>query len=719
MIAIIIKLISFVPIINACLCLGLGVFTLLQNPKYISNIAFLLGMLSIAILNAGDATLLLAGNSHAMAIYGAELSIVGQSLLPPTILLFSIVFARAEYKSALICWLPILLITALMSIIFVYLLATDTFVTVSLFNLTEDYSDISYRKSDKLVFDHIGYYFYIYFIIGTTLCLANLESTFRASKGMKRWQIRYVVFCIGGILIFFIYLASQILLFSHINAQLILTKSIVTLFCTLIMSVSIARQRLFNVDIFVSRYVVYNSVVIIVISTYLLVVGFVFETIKFYNIPFHYFLEVLFIFISLFILVALLFVSSLRRKIQLFINRHFYKHKYEFRDTWMKTIERISLKNSIDDICNTLLAMISQIMHAQNVTVWLHNPAIQEYTVFQTHDNSYKNSIEEGHALIGMMREKGTPFLISDQYSQISLKPNSVKEIEKIMESTGAVLCSPMEAAGELVGFILQGKDIGSESYRVDDFDLLNALSTQAAVQIKNICLAQDLSTAKEVEMFHRMSTFVMHDLKNLTNSLSLISQNAKHNLGNIEFQKDTIKTITSTVDRMSRLIERLSSLPQSIKLNRKLVDLRNLVEHTIKRVKKDKKKKISIVTNISYVPLLSIDPHAIEMVMINLINNACDAIEMEGKVECRIWREDNTIKLSVKDNGKGISDKLIDTFLFRPFKSSKKGGFGVGLFQCKSIIEAHNGNIIVNSKEGKGTTFIISLPHVETKEGH
>ena len=501
------------------------------------------------------------------------------------------------------------------------------------------------------------------------------------------------------------------------NVQLILARSIVILICTSIMSASIARQRLLDVDIFVSRYVVYNSVAIIGTSAYLLVAGLVYEVIKFYHIPFHYFLKVLFIFFSLFILVVLLFVSSLRRRIQLFINRHFYKHKYEFRDTWMETIEKISSKNSIDDICSTLFEMISQIMYAQNVTVWLYNSALQEYTVFQVNDNSSKNSIEEGHALIDIMREKRVPFIISEQYSQISLKPDDLKAIEAVIESTGAVLCSPMEAAGELVGFILQGEDMGGESYMVDDFELLKALSTQAAVQIKNIHLAQDLSTAKEVEMFHRMSTFLMHDLKNLTNSLSLISQNAQHNLGNIEFQKDAIKTIEGTVNRMRGLIERLSSLPRGIELKREPVDAKNLVEHALKKVKSDKRKEISIETIIDKTPLLSIDPHAIEMVIINLVNNACDAIERAGKVECRVWGENNFIKLSVTDNGKGVSDEFIDTFLFKPFKSSKKGGFGVGLFQCKAIIEAHNGRIVVNSKEGLGTTFTISLPCVETKK--
>ena len=86
--------------------------------------------------------------------------------------------------------------------------------------------------------------------------------------------------------------------------------------------------------------------------------------------------------------------------------------------------------------------------------------------------------------------------------------------------------------------------------------------------------------------------------------------------------------------------------------------------------------------------------------------------LKEKGILECRVWEENNVIKLSVTDNGKGISDEFIDKFLFKPFKSSKKGGFGVGLFQCKTIIEAHNGRIEVKSEEGMGTTFTISLPH-------
>ena len=75
---------------------------------------------------------------------------------------------------------------------------------------------------------------------------------------------------------------------------------------------------------------------------------------------------------------------------------------------------------------------------------------------------------------------------------------------------------------------------------------------------------------AKEIEAFHRMSSFIMHDLKNLTNSLSLVSQNAKHHISNPEFQQDAIKTIDNTVLRMKGLIERLSAVPTEPELKKR-----------------------------------------------------------------------------------------------------------------------------------------------------
>jgi len=66
---------------------------------------------------------------------------------------------------------------------------------------------------------------------------------------------------------------------------------------------------------------------------------------------------------------------------------------------------------------------------------------------------------------------------------------------------------------------------------------------------------------------------------------------------------------------------------------------------------------------------------------------------------------------LSVSDNGVGMTREFMEKYLFKPFQTTKKQGMGIGLFHCKTIVEAHGGRIEVESEEGKGSTFRVMLP--------
>jgi signal transduction histidine kinase len=68
-------------------------------------------------------------------------------------------------------------------------------------------------------------------------------------------------------------------------------------------------------------------------------------------------------------------------------------------------------------------------------------------------------------------------------------------------------------------------------------------------------------------------------------------------------------------------------------------------------------------------------------------------------------------LRLSVADNGRGMSEDFVRQSLFRPFSSTKNAGLGIGLAQCKSIVDAHGGRIRAESRPGEGTTFTIDLP--------
>lgn len=690
---------AIIGILGLILCAGLGLFTLLRNPRHLANIGFTLGMLSLAVIEAGCTLVLLSPYKEGFAHTGTRILLSGMASIPASWLLFSVVFARANQKEVLSRWTPAIVLCAAASLFFILK-------SGSLFEIHEEVSLFS-NGTAYYALSPLGRYLSVYLILGSVVNLVHLENTLRSSSGSKRWHIKYLIFGVGSILAYFIYLSSQSLLFSSLGFETVPLTAAVILISTSMMAVFIVQHRLLDVDIFISRYVIYNSLTVLVVGLYLLAVGIIAQGIRYFQVPFGYFLTTLFIFTSVLLLVIFLFTTSLRRKAQLFINKHFYKHKYEFRDKWMETIEKISRKRSVSDIRSTLRDMVSETTGAKPVYLWLYDPVTRSYQTGQEGVPEPLKKIAFGCSFASLLEKDPAPFTVDE----VAGNAPHVAALAGIFAGTGTVLCTPLVADQEVIGFIMQGPDRSSEPYIQDDFEILTAMSTQAAVQIKNITMAQELMAAKEVDTFSRISTFIMHDLKNLTNSLSLISQNAKHNMDNPEFRKDTIKTIDGTVSRMKNLIERLSSVPRGMELKRVETDMKDFMGATLKKVHLPKNKEVVITSDVDFMPPIYIDHEAVEMVILNLIVNAYDAIDKEGIIKIYANYSGGSVNIVVQDNGSGISSEFMDTALFRPFKTTKKNGFGIGLYQCKTLIEAHGGSISVESAVGKGTSFTVTLP--------
>jgi signal transduction histidine kinase len=108
------------------------------------------------------------------------------------------------------------------------------------------------------------------------------------------------------------------------------------------------------------------------------------------------------------------------------------------------------------------------------------------------------------------------------------------------------------------------------------------------------------------------------------------------------------------------------------------------------------------------------VDGEEIKKVIINLVQNALEAGGEQGPVIVETRRENGGACIRVSDAGSGMTDDFMKNNLFRPFCSTKDKGLGIGLYQCRQIVEAHAGRIEVTSKAGVGTVFMIVLPAAE-----
>ena len=236
----------------------------------------------------------------------------------------------------------------------------------------------------------------------------------------------------------------------------------------------------------------------------------------------------------------------------------------------------------------------------------------------------------------------------------------------------------------------------------------MKMLARQATSVLLSVKLSAQLCSVEEMAALGKVSTFVVHDLKNLTSNLSLIVDNAKEHIDNPEFQKDLLETLGETISRIKNLIARLKNMKEKSVLNFEKCDLLEVIRRGVKAG------GASANTVQGEQVFVCMDAEEIEKVVQNLVINAQEAGAHNGSLKVNVGKDGMSF-FEVVDQGCGMSEDFIRNRLFRPFQTTKKKGFGIGLYQCRQIVEAHGGTIEVVSKENEGTTFRVQLPSIDS----
>ncbi|MCK4338652.1 MAG: PAS domain S-box protein [Candidatus Cloacimonetes bacterium] len=213
-----------------------------------------------------------------------------------------------------------------------------------------------------------------------------------------------------------------------------------------------------------------------------------------------------------------------------------------------------------------------------------------------------------------------------------------------------------------------------------------------------------------EREILKELTLKLAHEIKNPLSSIYSSGQLAETTMDSAKIERH-MKVIKRNVITCQKVINDLYNFVQKPEL--KLVDtditkLLNEIESYVEALSD----KIQLELNIDKkIPMINIDKIRIYQVLQNIVNNSLDAMTGEGTltINAKYLIDSNEVLIEFIDTGCGISKENLDR-VFHPFYSSKAEGFGLGLSLVKDIIEAHKGNISVESKEGKGTKFNVRL---------
>jgi len=550
---------------------------------------------------------------------------------------------------------------------------------------------------------------YVFIVIGMALGLAQLELVLRASHEPVRHKLKFVVIGLGGLAGYQIYQASQMLLLPVWQVEHVLVGSVVTAMALCLTAYGLGRTRLREVlvNTYVSQQALFGSVTFIVIGLYLLVVGAVGEWLRQTNQPLGVGLSVVVVFGALVGLAVAAFSKTVRADVRRFLARNFYRSKYDYRAHWLQVTEAFEQAASREAIMDRLLDLLIKTFPTPAISIWSFREADRRFCQIRSMTTEKEPvPLELSHPVIVQLLQKDDPVLIEDEWSR-SLGSGSGDDTLAVAR---VALCFPIRAQGRLTAFVALGRQLRGEAYGTDDCDLLRGISHHVGALLSHAGLAEERQASAELEALHRFSVFCLHDLKNLAARLSLVAQNAENHGKDPAFQESAMRTVADTAKKMTTLMSKLSlkSFKPMPVATPEPIDMSNLIDETVAPIRGEGNIGL-YVSGEPVPPVMAVREH-IHQVLLNVVLNAKQAIGQDGTICIATGQQDGSVVVTVEDTGVGIPASKLST-LFRPSQSSRPGGLGIGLYQCKQIVEAHQGTIQMRSEEGKGTQVRIELP--------
>jgi putative PEP-CTERM system histidine kinase len=666
---------------------SLAIFTAWRK-RTISNATFSFSLLLLASVEATD-RLLLNASYDPIILQKATLFI--ESLLPGAFISLGLTYLRQSSGKAIPHFWKALLGGAFIFPVIALGYPVDKF-----------YYAPDLQTEQMLFLGATGYWFYMGIMTYCILSLVNLEATFSSTSGTDRWRIKFEVIGMSGILSVLIFYYSQGLLYRTINMNLVPVRSGIFI----IASVLIGYSKLFrgnNVRIKVSRFILFRSLTLVTIGGYLLLLGLIGEGMRYLGVSVSRDLSIFIAFASGIAILVALSSGRLRRTMTVLVNKHFYPHKYDYRTEWLKFTEQLALCRSIFDVQEAILASYRQTFGLQSASLYLFDSELRRLSLAATHNLPGRMlELPATTPLISYFREKGRIFSSSDGEYVPAF------EEATFIEKSGAKHIVPLMDNGNVQGFIVFGDQLIREKFTYEDYDLMKTFARQAVLSLMNMRLSEELAATREMAAVARISSFVVHDLKNLASNLSLLLNNSEEYIDEPEFQKDMIGTIRNTLKEMQTLMQRLKKIPDKTELRAELVDIDLLVRATVDEVRRSRPGARILHQGCSVQAI--VDVEEVKKVILNLVLNALDAVREKGTVSVQTGMNGKSLYIKVKDDGCGMTEEFMNADLFKPFRSTKKKGLGIGLYQCKQIIEGHGGKIGAESTVGRGSIFTVYL---------
>ncbi len=541
--------------------------------------------------------------------------------------------------------------------------------------------------------------------------LVLVEQVYRNTPPQRRWQIKFLCLALGGIFAFDLFLYADLVLFQTLESPTWQARGVVSAIVTPLIGIAFSRRLAQQPgDALVSRSLLFHTTALMGSGLYLLAIGIAAYFLRQLEGDLGTLLQIGFLFGAILLLALVLFSGSVRARLRVFLSKHFFRYKYDYRQEWLRLTGALSAEDEPMPFHERCIGAITELVESSGGILWVRHD-----------DGRYQI---EGALNLGT--PEYPPESPTDPLISFLDRTSWIIELEEYRREpgfySGLVLPDwllqdprhwavvPLLKGEELVGFVVLAQPRAPHRIDWEERDLLKTAGRQLAVYVALAQTQNALLEARQFETFHRLAAYLVHDLKNVSAQLSLICSNAERHRDNPAFIDDALKTVANARDRLERTQSHLRNVqPQGRSASPQTVTLAELLSEVIKESQDERP---APTLEIKQQIQIKADCERLKNSLQHLVRNAQQATADTGWVRLTLDADDHWVQIGVEDNGSGMDEDFLRRRLFRPFQTTKgNAGMGIGLYEARDQIIRMGGHIDVHSQIGVGTRFTLHLP--------
>ena len=458
-----------------------------------------------------------------------------------------------------------------------------------------------------------------------------------------------------------------------------------------------------------SRSVAFQSVSLLVIGGYIVAMVLIAQGLTYVGSDYVRLIQVVFVVAASALALLVLPSTRLRSWIRVVMAKHLFQHRYDYRAEWLRFTQTISRGGEqVMPLHERVVQALADITDSS--AGLLLTPGDDGGLVLDS-----RWQWPEADVPVEALSPEAARFFEREQFILdldellVSGERRNEKEFvpEWLRHERRAWALVPLIHYQRLVGVVVLARPAIVRKLDWEDFDLLRIVGRQIASYLAEQAGQEALGESHRFDEFNRRIAFVMHDIKNLASQLSLLARNAEKHADNPEFRADMLVTLRNSSDKLNALLARLGRYGAGGSEALERIDALDCVKRVIARyvpvhpVMLAEQQRCAVLAN----------PDALEQALVHLVQNAIEASEADSPVLLNVIADRPYCRIEVVDAGAGMSAEFVRTRLFKPFQSSKPGGFGIGAFEARELIRGMHGRLDVESREELGTRFVIRLP--------